>query len=138
MVSLWYKLKNNIQKNQRRLYSLAGMAFFFCILFVLTKLTNGHSFCVFYNLFHVKCIGCGMTRAFICILQLDFITACNYNVFSIPVFTGIGLYCVLLTVDILYGKETTIAFERVLSKKYMYPIYFLLFVISVYFTYFSK
>ncbi|MBQ9936915.1 MAG: DUF2752 domain-containing protein [Oscillospiraceae bacterium] len=138
MVNPWHNLKNNIKKHLCRLYSFAGAAFFFCILSLLTIITNGHSLCIFYNLFRIKCIGCGMTRAFISILQLDFITASNYNKFSIPLFFGIAFYCILLVIDILFGKETVTVFERVLSKKYMYFIYLSVFIISVYLMYFCK
>lgn len=136
MVNLWRNLKSNIKKHHRRLYGLAGAAFLFFILFLLTKLTNGHSLCAIYNLFNIRCIGCGMTRAFIAILHFDFITAINYNSFSIPLFFGIVFYSALLTVDVLFGKELVNSLEKVLSKKYMYFAYFLLFLISVALTYF--
>lgn len=134
MANLWYNLKYNINKHRRRLYSLVEAASLFCILFFLTKLTKGRSLCILYNVFHVRCMGCGMTRAFISILQLDFIAAFNYNILSIPLFIGVVLYCNLFLVDIFFGKEWLTAFERFLSKKYMYPIYFFLFLISAYLT----
>ena len=128
MVSLWRNLKSNIKKNNHRLYSLAGAVFLFLLFFLLTEIVNGHSLCLFYNVFKIKCIGCGMTRAFISILYFDFADAVNYNLFSIPLFFGIVFYCALLTVDILLGKELITSFESILSKKYMYPVYFVLFL----------
>ena len=83
-----------------------------------------------YNLLGVKCFGCGLTRAFICILEFDFITATKYNVLSVPLFVGIVVYIGLLLVDILVGKNFTKTVDKFLSKKYMFVIYGLILIIS--------
>ena len=43
--------------------------------------------CVFRSVFGIVCPGCGMTRAVISLLRLDFIGAINYHpmVFSLPI-----------------------------------------------------
>jgi len=46
--------------------------------------------CIFKNIFHRECLGCGTTRAFWSILHLQFETALEYNKLSIitfPLFT---------------------------------------------------
>lgn len=136
MVSLWHNFKSNIKKYHRRLCILLGVAVFFLILFSLTKICGGKSLCLFYNIFKVKCIGCGMTRAFISILHFDFIAAVNYNRLSVPLFFSIVFYCILFIVDILFSKEFVIKFEKILSQKYMYPVYFILFFVSIILKYF--
>ena len=126
MANRYYNLKISLKKHKSRLFGIAGAAILFFILFFLTLQTNGRSLCLSYNLFQKKCIGCGMTRAFIAILKLDFTRAFRYNYISIPLFFGIVLYCILLTIDIFCKTELTDSFERILSKKQLYPIYFLL------------
>lgn len=59
-------------------------AFYLALLFVLYKL--GAS-CIFMNIFHIPCPGCGMMRAMISVLHLDFWGALNYHFmfWSMPV-----------------------------------------------------
>ena len=45
----------------------------------LDKLEGKHSICLFKNLFGIECYGCGITKAIIASIQLDFIRAFNYN-----------------------------------------------------------
>lgn len=40
---------------------------------------EGHSICLFRNLFGIECWGCGMTRALFSVLDLHFTEAWNYN-----------------------------------------------------------
>lgn len=37
------------------------------------------SFCLWYNIFNIRCIGCGMTRAFFNLSRLDIVKAIIYN-----------------------------------------------------------
>ncbi len=43
--------------------------------------------CVFKALFNIECIGCGMTRAFLSAIKLDFVSAFSYHkmFWSLPV-----------------------------------------------------
>jgi hypothetical protein len=59
-----------------------------CALFVLPfllslssldRLEGKHSLCLFKNLFGIECYGCGITKAVIASIQLDFVRAFNYN-----------------------------------------------------------
>ena len=43
-------------------------------------------FCPFRILTGISCPGCGMTRAFLALAEGDFLTAFQYNPFSIPLF----------------------------------------------------
>ena len=72
-----------------------------------------------------------MTRAFISILQFNFNDALNYNMMSIPLFLGIVFYNMLLLMDIFFGKEFVTKLEKILAKKYMYTVYFILFLTIV-------
>ena len=45
----------------------------------LDRLEGKHSICLFKNLFGIECYGCGITKAVIAAIQLDFIRAFNYN-----------------------------------------------------------
>ena len=59
-----------------------------CVLFLLPfllsilsldKLESKHSICLFKNLFGIECYGCGITKAIIASIQLDFVRAFEYN-----------------------------------------------------------
>lgn len=129
MVSRWYKIKNNIIKKRYSLYSLGIGIIFFAILYVLTKLFNV-SLCLVKNIFGISCFGCGLTRGFICILELDFKKATQYNVLSIPLFIGILLYMMLVFIDIIFSKDYVEWLEKILSKKYMLAVYISILIIS--------
>lgn len=59
---------------------------------------EGRSFCLWYNLFEVKCFGCGMTRAFFNLSRLNIKKAINYNIMIIPML--IPIYIIIK--DIYY------------------------------------
>ncbi|MGL5575181.1 MAG: DUF2752 domain-containing protein [Sarcina sp.] len=40
---------------------------------------EGRSFCIFYNLYDIKCFGCGFSRAFFNMTRLNIIEAIVYN-----------------------------------------------------------
>ena len=59
-----------------------------CVLFILplllsfislNNLEGKRSLCLFKNLFGFECYGCGITKAIIACIQLDFIRAFEYN-----------------------------------------------------------
>jgi len=45
----------------------------------LDRLESKQSICLFKNLFGIECYGCGITKAVIASVQLDFIRAFTYN-----------------------------------------------------------
>ena len=59
-----------------------------CILLILGVIliyliplsyVEGRSFCIFYNLFEVKCFGCGFSRAFFNMTRFNIAEAISYN-----------------------------------------------------------
>ena len=72
------KIKSNNSKNFILLlvYILLPIILFFIPLEWLNK---QHSICLIKNIFGVECYGCGITRAIILGVQLDFNKAIEYN-----------------------------------------------------------
>ena len=72
------KIKSNNCKNITLLfaYIILPIILFFMPLEWLNK---QHSICLIKNIFGVECYGCGITRAIISGVQLDFIKAIEYN-----------------------------------------------------------
>lgn len=52
--------------------------FVYIIAYLLIKY-NGTSICLWKNIFHTDCYGCGITRAFYALCHLNFKDAMNYN-----------------------------------------------------------
>ena len=74
--------------------------------------------CVFKTIFHIPCISCGLTRAFICIIHFDFINAIKYNVLSIPIFLGILLFYLLFVLKIILNNNYIYVYYNYLCSKY--------------------
>ena len=72
------KIKSNNRKSITLLfaYIILPIILFFIPLEWLNK---QHSICLIKNIFGVECYGCGITRAIISGVQLDFIKAIEYN-----------------------------------------------------------
>lgn len=51
--------------------------------------------CPFYNLFHIPCPGCGITRATVLLLQGRVIDSFSYNILPIPLLLLLVTYMVL-------------------------------------------
>lgn len=62
----------------KKLWLLLIMAVYFAIAYILLDY-YGIS-CVFLKILGFPCIGCGMTRAFLALLRLDFYAAIRYNI----------------------------------------------------------
>lgn len=74
----FYKIKYINYKNIILLfaYIILPIILFFIPLEWLSK---QHSICLIKNIFGIECFGCGITRAIISGVQLDFIKAIEYN-----------------------------------------------------------
>lgn len=71
-----------------------------------------------------------MTRGFISILELDFKSAFKYNVLSVPIFICTVIYCICALADFFFCRNYITAIEKQLAKKYMFPIYIAILIIS--------
>ena len=57
--------------------------------------------CPFYSLFKMPCPGCGLTRGFIALLELDISKSLSYNILCIPILTVFIIYLLF----IIFNKE---------------------------------
>lgn len=86
--------------------------------------------CLFKPLFGISCPGCGLTRSFRAILNLDFISAFNYNILGIPLFIAIVSVCIGMIIDIIRNGDRTIQYIFKFFKKY-YVIIIILLIVSM-------
>lgn len=53
--------------------------------------------CLFKCIFNIPCPGCGLTRAFIEIINFRFLNSFSYNILGLPIFICLlSLFCVLV------------------------------------------
>ena len=88
-----------------------------CVLFLLPfissflsldKLEGRHSICLFKNLFGIECYGCGITKAVIASIQLDFIRAFEYNkliIVVMPLMVYLWINEIVKSVKVLKMKK---------------------------------
>ncbi|MBU3135419.1 DUF2752 domain-containing protein [Clostridium gasigenes] len=97
----------------RKEYSIIRLCMYIMgvILIYLIPLSfvEGRSFCLFYNLFNITCMGCGISRGLFNIIHFNFNDAFNYNPSSFLWFTLL----LLIIVDDLWK-----IMKVLISKKY--------------------
>src|SRR5574344_351767 len=97
-------IKISVKKSIIPLYlKLGGLIVFPFLLYIvpLDWLNEQHSICLFKNIFGIECWGCGITRAIIADVQLDFVRAYEFNfliVIVLPVCFFLWLTWVIKTV----------------------------------------
>jgi hypothetical protein len=86
--------------------------------------------CLFKKMFHISCPGCGLTRSFRSILNLDFINAFKYNILGIPLFILCIIYIILLIRDVIIGSDKGNKLVLYIFSKF-YILIICLFIISM-------
>lgn len=96
----------------RKKYSIIRLIIYIIsILFIYLiplEFIEGRSFCIFYNLFGITCIGCGVTRGLFNIINLNFSEAYIYNPLS---FLWISLFLLIFIQDLLKIIKILISME---------------------------
>lgn len=102
----------------------------FLILFILSLflifVMNVPVTCIFKYVTGISCPACGMTRAFISILHLNFIDAFLLNILSIPLFLFITISIIIIIIEMFQNKFNYIPKLIEFLGKYWYIIIILL------------
>lgn len=98
------------------------------ILFLLFVL-NIPVTCIFKSVTGISCPACGMTRAFISILHLNFFNAFLLNILSIPLFIFICISVIIIIIEVLRNQFNYIPKLLNFLGKYWY-IFIILLIIS--------
>ncbi|MBS7262325.1 MAG: DUF2752 domain-containing protein [Eubacteriales bacterium] len=102
---------NDLGKKKRVFRRLAGTGIIVLCLFLLAAgfwwdvEASTLDVCLVHRLTGLDCPGCGMTRAFHCLLHLRIADALDYNVFSPVVFLLIAALIVTIEADLLLDKK---------------------------------
>lgn len=105
-------------KNVIDILAISGIGLPFIVFFFDTK-------CIFKAIFHIPCISCGLTRGFKSILKLDFVSAYEYNVLSIPLFIMISIFYITYLLSKILKKDYINKLYTYLCKYYYILIIFL-------------
>lgn len=101
---------------------IATVMFFFLVQIFYT--------CPFKAIFGIPCPGCGLTRAFKCVLRFKMIKALEYHLLSWPIFLIVLSSFILLLMCILLDKNFFAFLEKIKLNKAQYFILFALVMIS--------
>lgn len=85
------------------------------IIIPTSFLDSGHSVCLFKNIFHINCPGCGMTRAISSIFHGKWLTAFQYNklvVIVFPLLMYISLKTIIKDLRRVHTREISSGGER--------------------------
>lgn len=84
--------------------------------------------CLFKKLFDIRCPGCGLTRSFRDIINLNFGSAIKYNILGIPLFIIIFGLSIGLSIDIILNTNETLKYINNFFKKNYIIIIFILII----------
>ena len=74
------------------------IVFVISIYLVLVQITNIR-ICLIYNLFHIPCPACRLTRAYFALLNGDVLLSLKYNILAIPIMVFFILYFIFSFID---------------------------------------
>lgn len=98
------------------------------ILFYIVFFSGNEFNCIFKENLGIYCPACGMTRAFIEIMNFNLLAALSYNLLSVPLFLCIIYSIFALIIDIITGKTKFLDGLLSFFKDYYWLIIILLFV----------
>lgn len=87
--------------------------------------------CLFKKLFDIRCPGCGLTRSFRDIINLNFGSAIKYNILGIPLFIIIFGLSIGLSIDIILNTNETLKYINNFFKKNYIIIIFILIITGI-------
>ncbi|MBP5284325.1 MAG: DUF2752 domain-containing protein [Treponema sp.] len=96
------------------------------LYFVFVSVTGHGIPCIIYKFFGVKCPGCGMTRAAVCLGKGDFRSAFSFNALSLTVMPVLVVYLIFRQVKEYKGGKGFSVWEYILLV--------ILFVVTVLYT----
>lgn len=82
-------------------------------------------FCPFFYFFNIPCPGCGLTRAFICLLHGNIIQSLHYNILGVIFSFGIVVFLIFA----LFKKSNLLNQFIYKYRNIIYILAFLLFII---------
>lgn len=82
--------------------------------------------CVIKSTIHIPCPGCGLTRSFDQIMNLNIIGSFNYSILGFPLFIFFIISFVMISIDFIKNKDSYLKFIYTILNKYYYIIILLL------------
>lgn len=87
--------------------------------------------CPFKKMFHIACPGCGLTRSFISLINLDVISSIKYNILGIPIAIFVFISIVFLIKDFIKNEANYIEYIYSIFNKYYMYILILIIIIMI-------
>jgi hypothetical protein len=88
-----------------RYYTIAISYFLLSILLKIQGIVDITVPCIFNFLFNIHCPGCGFTRSFIELLNLDFEKSLEYNVLTIPIIVSMIYFIIKDLYTLKFNKK---------------------------------
>lgn len=104
--NLFVQIKDFVVQNKwASIFIVGSTTSYYIIMSSLQKLGIIDAMCSFKNLTGLPCPGCGMTRACLCLMRLDFAGAIYYNPFSYLVIGGLAFVSMNESVELIFRKK---------------------------------
>ena len=103
----------------------------YLIIFLLFFIFDIKWLCPFQKIFNIACPGCGLTRAFKAIMNLELITALKYNLLSIPLFIFIIISIIMILKDFIKKENKFLEKMNNIFKDNYIIIIFILVIVTI-------
>lgn len=78
----------------------------FILLIIYLFYLNNFRVCLIYNIFHIPCPGCGLSRSTLYLLKGNFIKSLEYNILTIPLILFFIIGSIWSIIDIIIGENS--------------------------------
>ena len=75
--------------------------------------------CFFLLIIGIPCPACGISRAFIMLIQLDIINAARMNILLLPLLAGGSIYFACAIADVFFRKNAIKKFNSICASKWV-------------------
>lgn len=114
----------------KRIFNILILIFGISFIWIVTSgIINVN--CLFKSLFDFRCPGCGLTRSFREVFNLDFYSAFNYNILGIPLFIIVIIVLISMIFDIIRNDNKTIIYILNFLRKHYIIIIILLIITTI-------
>ena len=123
-------MKNMVNTQAKRVLLAYGIGVLVLLIIINTPLFVP---CIFKIIFDLPCPACGLTRALVLAIQLDFVGAATMNILFVPLAIFAVAYFIAVLMDVFIGKQAIERINKLMNRKWVIALAAVLMCVSWYY-----